>query len=216
MESTQLSCPHCGFSKEIPNEKLPQKKTSVRCHSCKETFVFTPQHHSEPQNSVPPVVEPVMSSSSHGSAPKDADSLRHSTRISLTGVFWRFVGYYFLGLVIVSILKSLFGNHLSSSSAGVIILIAAVGSAYSKFVIKNGRLFSREERRQALIGISLINLAIQTAFIGFFLLLRPLVLPGMFWAMTFFFVVILHPLLIWLTFVLREKMFKRQGIVSQA
>jgi len=40
---TTLSCPHCGFSKDLPSGKLPDKATQVTCPSCRQPFTFTPQ-----------------------------------------------------------------------------------------------------------------------------------------------------------------------------
>lgn len=34
----QLTCPHCQFSKEVPEDRLPQEPTRVTCPQCKESF----------------------------------------------------------------------------------------------------------------------------------------------------------------------------------
>lgn len=51
---TTLSCPHCGFSKDFPADKLPNKATQVTCPSCRKAFAFTPPA-AEPAQ---PAVEP--------------------------------------------------------------------------------------------------------------------------------------------------------------
>ena len=34
----RLTCPHCYFSKDVPDERLPQRPTRVTCPQCKESF----------------------------------------------------------------------------------------------------------------------------------------------------------------------------------
>jgi predicted Zn finger-like uncharacterized protein len=36
----QLTCPHCGFSREIPTEKIPPKATLATCPKCLKKFNF--------------------------------------------------------------------------------------------------------------------------------------------------------------------------------
>ncbi len=38
----QLSCPHCGFSKEIARERLPKKPARVTCPQCRVPFRYAP------------------------------------------------------------------------------------------------------------------------------------------------------------------------------
>ncbi len=35
-----VSCPHCGFAKEVPPDKVPAGVVKVTCPSCKESFPF--------------------------------------------------------------------------------------------------------------------------------------------------------------------------------
>ena len=35
-----VSCPHCGFAKEVPPDKVPVGVVKVTCPSCKESFPF--------------------------------------------------------------------------------------------------------------------------------------------------------------------------------
>lgn len=46
----QLTCPHCQFSKEVPDAKLPAKPTRVTCPQCKKSFAL-PQSSAEPADS---------------------------------------------------------------------------------------------------------------------------------------------------------------------
>lgn len=36
----QVECPHCGFSREVPKEKIPFKATVARCPKCGQKFSF--------------------------------------------------------------------------------------------------------------------------------------------------------------------------------
>lgn len=52
-----LSCPHCGFAKQVPGERLPQGKTRVTCPKCRQGFSFDPASLLEP--SLPETTEQV-------------------------------------------------------------------------------------------------------------------------------------------------------------
>jgi predicted Zn finger-like uncharacterized protein len=39
----QLTCPHCGYSKEIPADRLPTKVTRVKCPKCLKPFPLKPE-----------------------------------------------------------------------------------------------------------------------------------------------------------------------------
>lgn len=43
-----LRCPHCGFSKDLPEDKLPKKAMQVTCPKCREPFAYTPQSAAAP------------------------------------------------------------------------------------------------------------------------------------------------------------------------
>jgi len=55
-----LSCPHCGFSKEIPAERLPKEASQVTCPKCQKPFIFDPQPATEQikPTEAPPVSTP--------------------------------------------------------------------------------------------------------------------------------------------------------------
>ncbi len=38
--SMQINCPHCGFSREIPDEKIPERSEMATCPKCGEKFRF--------------------------------------------------------------------------------------------------------------------------------------------------------------------------------
>ncbi|NIQ97137.1 MAG: hypothetical protein GWN87_25375, partial [Desulfuromonadales bacterium] len=35
-----VSCPHCGFAKQVPPDKIPTGVVKVTCPSCGESFPF--------------------------------------------------------------------------------------------------------------------------------------------------------------------------------
>lgn len=45
----QLTCPHCQFSKEVPDNRIPQEPTRVTCPQCRESFVL-PSRSADPDS----------------------------------------------------------------------------------------------------------------------------------------------------------------------
>lgn len=41
MENVKIACPHCGFYREIEQNKVPEGQTRVTCPQCKQVFDFT-------------------------------------------------------------------------------------------------------------------------------------------------------------------------------
>ena len=39
----QITCPHCGFNKEVTQEQLPADANRVNCPKCKQNFLLQPQ-----------------------------------------------------------------------------------------------------------------------------------------------------------------------------
>lgn len=44
-----ITCPHCGFSKQIDQEQLPADITKVNCPKCKQSFAFQQAQEPTPQ-----------------------------------------------------------------------------------------------------------------------------------------------------------------------
>jgi hypothetical protein len=42
MEPTIITCPNCGFSKEVPTDKLPVSPVKINCPECKQDYVYNP------------------------------------------------------------------------------------------------------------------------------------------------------------------------------
>lgn len=53
MQITVITCPNCGYSKDVQTAKLPKKSAHVSCPSCKEKFRFTPANTVGTSGSVP-------------------------------------------------------------------------------------------------------------------------------------------------------------------
>jgi len=41
MPSTVITCPHCGFSKDVPTDRLPHHDVRVTCPHCRQGFAFS-------------------------------------------------------------------------------------------------------------------------------------------------------------------------------
>ncbi|MRR53394.1 MAG: hypothetical protein EG822_02640 [Deltaproteobacteria bacterium] len=41
MSNVTISCPYCGFSRQIPYDKVPDGPRKVTCPKCQETFIYT-------------------------------------------------------------------------------------------------------------------------------------------------------------------------------
>lgn len=61
MPTSSISCPNCGYSKNIQAANLPQKPATVSCPSCKNRFLYTPPvipGATSPETAIPEPVEP--------------------------------------------------------------------------------------------------------------------------------------------------------------
>ncbi len=56
MSVIQVCCPHCGFSREVAAEKIPDQPVQVTCPKCKQIFQFDKSQASAPD--APPMVSP--------------------------------------------------------------------------------------------------------------------------------------------------------------
>ncbi len=72
----RIACPHCGFTKEVPAERVPVKARFAACPNCREHFPLRPDDQSGP---LPPSTNPVTTVGSTDSAafPREAS---HSVR----------------------------------------------------------------------------------------------------------------------------------------
>lgn len=110
---TLLSCPHCGFSKEIEAARLPQKATRVTCPRCRQTF---PLPAGEPPVSDRPAIEsPAPQPTVH---PDPVTSI--TPRDLPKAGFWIRATAAILDVVLVFLLQSTLGGLLFLVGAAMV------------------------------------------------------------------------------------------------
>ena len=57
-----LTCPHCGFSRQVEAARIPEKPARVTCPSCHQCFPFRRNETSPPDLAEPPVSLPTETS----------------------------------------------------------------------------------------------------------------------------------------------------------
>lgn len=53
MPTIKITCPHCGFAKDVPAERLPQREVRETCPRCKQGFPFTKEELPKGEAAVP-------------------------------------------------------------------------------------------------------------------------------------------------------------------
>lgn len=84
--------------------------------------------------------------------------------MTLRGLLCRFAAAYVVLLVVVAVVLNLAGAS-SHTSGNVAALLAAVTWVCMDFAKKNGRYFTPEEKKRAVLGMLVIDLAMQAAVI---------------------------------------------------
>ena len=129
----QITCPHCGFSKQIDAAQLPADITKVNCPKCKQSFPLLER------------VEEATVAQEQPPAERQPDPAQASvsTRTEIDGLpkagFWMRLVATFIDVFIVFILQFLFGTLLAvigiannSGSAGdMAILVQLFGFTLS-------------------------------------------------------------------------------------
>jgi hypothetical protein len=82
--------------------------------------------------------------------------------MTLRGLLCRFAAAYVVLLVVVAVVLNLAGAS-SHTSGNVAALLAAVTWVCMDFAKKNGRYFTPEEKKRAVLGMLVIDLAMQAA-----------------------------------------------------
>ena len=117
--------------------------------------------------------------------------------MTLRGLLYRFAAAYLVLLVVVAVVLNLAGAS-SHTSGNVAALLAAVTWVCMDFAKKNGRYFTPDEKKRAIVGMLVIDMAMQaavTAAAGLFSGAPVLALgPTM---LVLLFVGVLHALVIW-------------------
>ena len=103
-----LTCPHCGFSRQVEAARLPEKPLRVTCPRCRQVFQF-----SRGETGQPDVAEPVVS------PPVGAEIWPAATAASTAGAaaaakagFWIRVVASLLDMLALGLLESALGSLL--------------------------------------------------------------------------------------------------------
>ncbi|ORJ62077.1 zinc-ribbon domain-containing protein [Geothermobacter hydrogeniphilus] len=113
-----LTCPHCRFSKDVPEEKLPDRPVRLRCRKCGGSFLFDPGVLAVREGSA-------LSGSGEPAAPEpDPASFELPPVIDLFARSWAFYRrriWLLLGIYLVTILMTM----VPAVGAGVVIGVSA-------------------------------------------------------------------------------------------
>lgn len=100
----QLTCPHCGFSKEIPSKLLPTDPARVNCPRCKNSFPLEQPAAAAAQTVV--TAQPTMAASNA------ADSLLEDAERRPKAGFWIRVTAWCIDKILVALLQAILGTLL--------------------------------------------------------------------------------------------------------
>lgn len=113
----QLTCPHCGFSKNVAKERLPASASQVGCPRCRKVF---------PLPQTEPLAEPEAETSSAPEKPEPPRSILNDPRKAPVASpnhapkagFWIRLTAWSLDKILVAILQILLGSllYLAGSS----------------------------------------------------------------------------------------------------
>lgn len=102
-----ITCPHCGYSKEISLEQLPENADRVNCPKCKQSFPLQ-QHTSEPES------EPEMTVEEHQGKKHRPQFPSHTEIDALPKAgFWMRLVATMIDAFIVFVLQFLLGSLLA-------------------------------------------------------------------------------------------------------
>lgn len=133
-----ITCPHCGFSKDIDPTQLPAEATRVNCPKCKQSFALS-QPQAEPQHAPVPPQPQVHQCPDQDSAPQKM------TRAEVDALpkagFWMRVVATFIDAFIVFFLEFVLGSLLAyagiaamsdpAATGGIAIIVQLFGFAIS-------------------------------------------------------------------------------------
>lgn len=100
----QLTCPHCGFSKEVPAALVPPGSTTAHCPKCKSSFPLKPKEANRASTSVP--LSPPRSPRATG-----GDITHPQSRRPKAGFWLRLVAWFFDN-VLVGMMQIVLGSLL--------------------------------------------------------------------------------------------------------
>ena len=134
-----ITCPHCGFSKQIDPEQLPADVTRVNCPKCKQSFALQPPQTAQQQPVQPP---PIGERQQPPRPPADSERMTQAEVDALPKAgFWMRVVATFIDAFIVFTLQFLLGSILAfagvaamsdnTATGGIAIVVQLFGFAVS-------------------------------------------------------------------------------------
>ena len=117
----QITCPHCGFSKQIDREQLPPDISRVNCPKCKQSFQL--QQETQQTERQPEVTAPEHQYDTNVTPPPAQAEIDALPKAG----FWMRVVATFIDAFIVFVLQFLLGSLLAV--AGVVSSGGAEGAA---------------------------------------------------------------------------------------
>lgn len=138
-----ITCPHCGFSKQIDPAQLPSDITRVNCPKCKQSFTLQ-SPRTEPQQPQQPPIQPPPVVKKPRVAPEPCKSEK-MTRAEVDAIpkagFWMRVVATLIDAFIVFILQFILGSLLAfagvaamsdyTATGGIAIVVQLFGFALS-------------------------------------------------------------------------------------
>lgn len=110
-----LTCPKCGYSREIPAERLPASAARVTCPRCAETFAFIPRESPVSNSSAaaghetPGEASSLRSDKIRGAEPQDPGALHLKDKAG----FWLRAVAALIDILLVSLAQTVLGALLS-------------------------------------------------------------------------------------------------------
>lgn len=128
----------------------------------------------------------------------------------INGFLARFLGFYLLGIMVVSILDAIVGNKLGSNGA-IIVVILCTAHLCEKFSRANNRFLDKNEYWQAFVGIFLITTAFE--LLGLIVLTRVTRISFKIVGIALVISIAIRLLAIWLGFWAGRKRVVKKGLV---
>lgn len=72
MTTIRVTCRHCGFSRDVPAEKIPDRPVQVTCPKCSNSFTFRKPSAGEPGVQAPAALPPAAGETMPAAAPATA------------------------------------------------------------------------------------------------------------------------------------------------
>jgi predicted Zn finger-like uncharacterized protein len=110
----RITCPHCGYGKEIEAEQLPPRATRATCPNCRQSF---PLQREEPTADRAPETE-LSASPVSGPQQTPATSRQVGTEALPKAGFWMRVVATLIDAFIVLVLQFLFSALLAAAGVG--------------------------------------------------------------------------------------------------